>query len=228
MEKKVDDPKKTQSDLNKKNSKKENRPYMSITIEDIELARAGDKESFEKISTAYHRIISYISSGYYLIGGDQDDLIQEGYIGLWNAIRDYDKSKECSFRYFAEKCIKRKILTAIRASTRKKHGPLNYYRSYNKPIYDNSEYTLLDRLKNETVMDPLEVYIYKEEMDDLYEIIELELSKLEKRVYKLHHSGMSYFEISDILKVEEKSVDNALQRAKKKILKTSKFELVKV
>ncbi len=228
MENKKGEFKNPKGQQDKKASKIKKASNLAIDVETIELAKQGDKKAFMEIATSYDRIIGYISNGYYLIGGEKEDLMQEGYIGLWSAINDYDQSKNCSFRHFAEKCIKRKILTAIRASTRKKHGPLNYYQSYNMPAYDNSDCTFLDRLENQKVMDPLEAYIYKEEIEKLNNNIESELSKLEKNVYKLHLAGMSYFEISDILGVVEKSVDNALQRAKKKILKESNFELLKL
>lgn len=228
MENKKGDYKNLKGQLNGKASGIKKTSDLAIDVETIELAKKGDKKAFMEIATSYDRIIGYISNGYYLIGGEKDDLMQEGYIGLWSAINDYDESKNCSFRHFAEKCIKRKILTAIRASTRKKHGPLNYYQSYNMPVYDNSDCTLLDRLEDQRVMDPLEAYIYKEEIEELNENIESDLSKLEQDVYKLHLAGMSYFEISDILIVAEKSVDNALQRAKKKISKKTKFEMLKI
>lgn len=155
---------------------------------------------------------------YFLIGADREDIIQEGMIGLYKAIRDFKGDKLSSFRAFAELCITRQIITAIKTATRQKHIPLNSYVSLNKPIYDeDSDRTLLDILSGTKVTDPEELMINREEYNDIeFKIGEI-LSELEWRVLMLYLEGKSYQEIAVELKRHVKSIDNALQRVKRKL-----------
>jgi RNA polymerase sporulation-specific sigma factor len=152
------------------------------------------------------------------IGADREDIIQEGMIGLYKAIRDFRSDKLASFRAFAELCITRQIITAIKTATRQKHIPLNSYISLNKPIYEeDSERTLLDVISNARVSDPEEMVINREELGDIEEKMGEILSDLEWKVLMAYLDGRSYQEIAVDLKRHVKSIDNALQRVKRKL-----------
>ncbi|MGQ0418627.1 RNA polymerase sporulation sigma factor SigH, partial [Bacillus sp. HC-Mk] len=153
-----------------------------------------------------------------LVGADREDIVQEGMIGLFKAIRDYKEDKLSSFKAFAELCITRQIITAIKTATRQKHIPLNSYVSLDKPIYDEeSDRTLLDVISEAKVTDPEEMIISQEEYTDIESKISELLSDLERKVLSLYLDGRSYQEISEQLNRHVKSIDNALQRVKRKL-----------
>lgn len=168
----------------------------------------------------YRNFVRAKARSYFLIGADREDIIQEGMIGLYKAIRDFRNDKLSSFRAFAELCVTRQIITAIKTATRQKHIPLNSYISLNKPIYDeDSDRTLLDVLIGAKVTDPEELVISREEFIDIEARMEDILSDLEWRVLMYYLDGKSYQEIAIDLNRHVKSIDNALQRVKRKLEK---------
>ncbi|MGI6308556.1 MAG: RNA polymerase sporulation sigma factor SigH [Dethiobacteria bacterium] len=181
-------------------------------------AKKGNGIALEYLINKYKNFVKAKARSYFLIGADREDIIQEGMIGLYKAIRDFKGNKLSSFRAFAELCITRQIITAIKTATRQKHIPLNSYVSLNKPIYDeDSDRTLLDVLSGTKVTDPEELMINREEYNDIeFKIGEI-LSELERRVLMLYLEGKSYQEIAVELKRHVKSIDNALQRVKRKL-----------
>jgi RNA polymerase sporulation-specific sigma factor len=193
--------------------------YQEKTDEEVAgEAKDGDDIALEYLITKYRNFVKAKARSYFLIGADREDIIQEGMIGLYKAIRDFKGDKLSSFRAFAELCITRQIITAIKTATRQKHIPLNSYVSLNKPIYDeDSDRTLLDILSGTKVTDPEELMINREEYNDIeFKIGEI-LSDLEWRVLMLYLEGKSYQEIAVELKRHVKSIDNALQRVKRKL-----------
>ena len=179
-------------------------------------ASKGDKIALEYIIKKYKNFVKAKAKSYFLIG----DIIQEGMIGLYKAIRDFDGNKTNSFKCFADICITRQIITAIKTATRQKHIPLNSYVSLNKPIYDEeSERTLLDIIATSIVSDPEELIISKEELKHIESKINELLSELEQEVLELYLNGKSYQYIADRLQRDVKSIDNALQRVKRKLEK---------
>lgn len=156
---------------------------------------------------------------YFIAGADEEDLIQEGMIGLFKAVRDYRCDRCDSFQAFADLCITRQIITAIKTASRLKHRPLNTYVSLNRPIYvqEDPDRVLMDLLCESNVRDPVEMVIGQEEMQGLLDCVKSELSSLETAVLHLYMDGNTYQEIADILNRRVKSVDNALQRVKRKI-----------
>nr|WP_229722289.1 RNA polymerase sporulation sigma factor SigH [Priestia taiwanensis] len=193
--------------------------YATLEDEEIlEFVQNGDLESLEYLIYKYKNFVRAKARSYFLVGADREDIIQEGMIGLYKAIRDYKGDKQSSFKAFAELCITRQIITAIKTATRQKHIPLNSYVSLDKPIYDEeSDRTLLDVISEAKVMDPEEMVINQEEFDDIeLKMAEL-LSDLEKKVLSLYLDGRSYQEISVELNRHVKSIDNALQRVKRKV-----------
>lgn len=192
------------------------------TEEEIVLeAKAGNNDSQEFIITKYEQFVKAKARSYFLIGADKEDIYQEGMIGLYKAIRDFRNDRESSFKAFAELCITRQIITAIKTATRQKHIPLNTYVSLNKPIYeDESERTLLDVIVGMKITDPEAVIISKEEVADIELQIKKVLSGLEMEVLNSYLDGKSYQEIACDLDREAKSIDNALQRVKRKLEKS--------
>ncbi|MFP4497743.1 MAG: RNA polymerase sporulation sigma factor SigH [Vulcanimicrobiota bacterium] len=187
----------------------------------VKLAKNGDEMATEYLINKYKNFVRVKAKSYFLVGADREDIIQEGMIGLYKSIRDYRADKLSSFRAFAELCITRQIITAIKTATRQKHIPLNSYISLNKPIYDeDSDRTMLDILSGTKVTDPEEVFISHELSDDLREKIQENLSELESRVLMSYLEGKSYQEMAKELDRHVKSIDNALQRVKRKIEKT--------
>ncbi|MBQ1470390.1 RNA polymerase sporulation sigma factor SigH [Schwartzia succinivorans] len=179
-----------------------------------------DKQALDYIINKYKNFVRAKARSYFLIGADREDIIQEGMIGLYKAIRDFRNDKLSSFRAFAELCVTRQIITAIKTATRQKHIPLNSYVSLNKPIYDeDSDRTLLDVLSGVRVSDPEELIISREEFVDIAEKMESILSDLEWKVLMSYLDGHSYQEIAVDLDRHVKSIDNALQRVKRKIEK---------
>ncbi len=195
--------------------------FKDKTDEEIVMkAKAGDTKAQEYLISRYENFVKSKSKSYFLIGADKEDIYQEGMIGLYKAIRDFNPDKLSSFKAFAELCVTRQIITAIKTATRQKHIPLNTYVSLNKPIYEEeSERTLLDVLASIKISDPEELIISKEQMDYIEEKIEDVLSKLELEVLTSYLDGKSYQEIACDLERHSKSIDNALQRVKRKLEK---------
>ena len=184
----------------------------------VEFAKDGDNAALEYLINKYKNFVRAKARSYFLIGADREDIIQEGMIGLYKAIRDFKSDKLSSFRAFAELCITRQIITAIKTATRQKHIPLNSYVSLNKPIYDeDSDRTLLDVISGSKITDPEELIISREEFDDIEEKMGEILSSLEWKVLMSYLEGKSYQEIAVDLKRHVKSIDNALQRVKRKL-----------
>lgn len=184
----------------------------------VEDARNGDRQALEFLIHKYKNFVRAKARSYFLIGADREDIIQEGMIGLYKAIRDYRPDKLSSFRAFAELCITRQIITAIKTATRQKHIPLNSYVSLNKPIYDEeSDRTLMDVLSCTKICDPEELIISQEEFSTIEAKIEELLSDLEWEVLTSYLQGKSYQEIAEDLDRHVKSIDNALQRVKRKL-----------
>ena len=183
------------------------------------LANDGDDFAMETLIARYKNFVRAKTRSYFLIGADRDDIIQEGMLGLFKAIRDFDDTKNNSFRTFAELCVTRQIITAVKTATRLKHTPLNNYVSFNKPVYeDETEKTLLEILNNRLELDPEEIIINREKLEETEEKIKDSLSKFENTVLNLYLSGKNYQEIAILLSKPAKSIDNALQRIKKKIM----------
>jgi len=189
-----------------------------IDEEIVGYAREGDDVALEYLINKYKNFVRAKARSYFLIGADREDIIQEGMIGLYKAIRDFRHDKLASFRAFAELCITRQIITAIKTATRQKHIPLNSYISLNKPIYDeDSDRTLLDILSGTRITDPEELIVSREEFDDIEERMGKILSDLEWKVLMSYLEGKSYQEIAGELERHVKSIDNALQRVKRKL-----------
>jgi RNA polymerase sporulation-specific sigma factor len=186
----------------------------------VNAAKTGDNLAMEFLLNKYKNFVRIKAKSYFLIGADREDIIQEGMIGLYKAVRDFRADKLSSFRAFAELCITRQIITAIKTATRQKHIPLNQYISLNKPIYDeDSERTLLDVMASAKMSDPEELVINQEVSEDIKERIQENLSDLESQVLLSYLEGKSYQEMARDLNRHVKSIDNALQRVKRKIEK---------
>nr|WP_204402379.1 RNA polymerase sporulation sigma factor SigH [Alkaliphilus hydrothermalis] len=184
----------------------------------VEEAKNGDPIALEIIIKKYRNFVRAKARSYFLIGADREDIVQEGMIGLYKAIRDFRSDKLSSFKAFAELCITRQIITAIKTATRQKHIPLNSYVSLNKPIYDEeSDRTLLDVISGHKITDPEELIICREELGQIEGKIGEILSDLEWKVLMLYLQGRSYQEIAGDLNRHVKSIDNALQRVKRKL-----------
>ncbi|MGI6112873.1 MAG: RNA polymerase sporulation sigma factor SigH [Mahellales bacterium] len=184
----------------------------------VEDAKNGDSKALEYLINKYKNFVRVKARSYFLIGADREDIVQEGMIGLYKAIRDFKNDKLSSFRAFAELCITRQIITAIKTATRQKHIPLNSYISLNKPIYDEeSDRTLLDVLSSAKISDPEELIISREEFNNIESKIGELLSDLEWEVLNSYLQGKSYQEIAVDLDRHVKSIDNALQRVKRKL-----------
>lgn len=177
-----------------------------------------DGEAMDYIVYKYRNFVKSKARTYFLIGADKEDIIQEGMIGLYKATRDFRPDRQASFRSFADLCITRQIITAIKTATRQKHIPLNSYVSLNKPIYtEESERTLMDIVSGDSVTDPEELIISKEKFRDIEKRMNEVLSELEWQVLNAYIEGKSYNEISQKLNRHVKSIDNALQRVKRKL-----------
>jgi RNA polymerase sporulation-specific sigma factor len=199
----------------------------NLTISDFELhsdeinvgaVHEGNSDALEYLINKYRNFVRAKARSYFLIGADREDIVQEGMIGLYKAIRDFRGDKLASFKAFAELCITRQIITAIKTATRQKHIPLNSYVSLDKPIYDeDSDRTLLDVICGTRVTDPEELIINQEEFSGLEDKMSEILSELERRVLMHYLDGRSYQEIAVDLDRHVKSIDNALQRVKRKL-----------
>jgi RNA polymerase sporulation-specific sigma factor len=202
-------------------AKEFNNTYAEVPDEEtVELAQHGEQFAVEFLVDKYKNFVRAKARSYFLIGADREDIIQEGMIGLFKAIRDYRVDKLTSFRAFAELCITRQIITAIKTATRQKHIPLNSYVSLNKPIYDEeSDRTLMDIITTHRITNPEEIIISREEFIFIEKKMGEILSSLEWKVLMSYLEGKSYQEISVDLKRHVKSIDNALQRVKRKLEK---------
>ena len=198
-----------------------NGRYGNFTDEQIvRMSHDGDSGAEEYLLNKYKNFVRSKARSYFLIGADHEDIVQEGMIGLYKAIRDFKPEKLSSFRAFAELCITRQIITAIKTATRQKHIPLNSYVSLNKPLYDEeSDRTLLDVIIEGRIADPEELIINRENLGNIHEKISEVLSGLEQEVLRAYLDGKSYQEIAETLGRHVKSIDNALQRVKRKLEK---------
>jgi RNA polymerase sporulation-specific sigma factor len=184
----------------------------------VEQVHLGNTDALDYLITKYRLFVKVKARSYFLIGADKEDIIQEGMIGLYKSIRDFRGDKLASFRAFAELCITRQIITAIKTATRQKHIPLNSYISLDKPIYDEeSERTMMDIITSPLSDNPEHLMINREEYSRLEGKMSEVLSELEQQVLALYLEGRSYNEISELLNRHVKSIDNALQRVKRKL-----------
>jgi len=188
--------------------------------EAVAQAQQGDTMAVDYLLYKYKNFVRSKARSYFLIGADHEDIVQEGMIGLFKAIRDYQAERLSSFRAFAELCITRQIITAIKTATRQKHVPLNSYISLNKPIYDEeSDRTLMDVIVEGRAQNPEELIIGQEDLVSIRDKVDQVLSGLEQDVLNAYLDGKSYQEIADKLGRHVKSIDNALQRVKRKLEK---------
>ena len=185
----------------------------------IALAKQGNPDAYDRLVRRYYGFVRLKASSYFLAGGDSDDLIQEGLVGLYKAVRDYRTDRESSFRNFAELCITRQIITAVKTATRNKHTPLNQYVSFSATpaSAQDGEPTLDEVIPGSPVHDPVNQVISSEELQSLVACLSTALSELESRVLSLYLDGYSYEQVGEKLGCDTKTVDNALQRVKRKV-----------
>lgn len=185
----------------------------------VTLVRDGHDYALDYLMNKYKKLVEKKSKSYFLMGAGREDIIQEGMIGLFKAVRDYRHDSTASFFSFADICITRQIITAVKASTRQKHMPLNTYVSLNKPAFeaDSDKTALLDMMPSKKILDPETLLIGEESRLLIEDELEDKLSKFEKEVLKHYIEGIGYIEIATLLKKPSKSIDNALQRIKKKL-----------
>ncbi|MBQ9211829.1 MAG: RNA polymerase sporulation sigma factor SigH [Clostridia bacterium] len=197
------------------------RRYSDLSDEEVvALCHEGEKLAEEYLLDKYKNFVRSKARSYFLIGADHEDIVQEGMIGLYKAIRDFRPERLSSFHAFAELCITRQIITAIKTATRQKHIPLNSYISLNKPLYDEeSDRTLMDVIMEGRVSNPEEIIINREDLVNINDKIKEVLSGLEQDVLNAYLDGKSYVEIAESLGRHVKSIDNALQRVKRKLEK---------
>ena len=199
------------------------RPQDDLDLDDgylLALAKQGNPDAYDRLVRRYYGFVRLKASSYFLIGGDSDDLIQEGLVGLYKAIRDFRSDRESSFRNFAELCITRQIITAVKTATRNKHAPLNHSVSFSSSPTapgGDSDATLDEILPGPTVHDPIHQVISSEELRALVNCLSTVLSELESRVLSLYLDGHSYEQVGERLSCDTKTVDNALQRVKRKV-----------
>ena len=194
--------------------------YQNMSDEELIAAlRSGEKEITDYLMDKYKSLVKKKAKALYLIGGETDDLIQEGMIGLYKAVRDYDKQKDASFMTFAGMCINRQILNAVTASNRKKNTPLNTYVSFDEPVNpeDDSQVKLVDVLKSDKEQNPERLFIDQENAESLEDKLYSVLSDFEKNVLELYMSGKDYIAIAQMLDKPPKSIDNAIQRIRNKV-----------
>jgi len=198
------------------------KSHSQVELDDhylIALAKQGKKDAYDRIVKRYYGFVRLKASSYFLIGGDADDLIQEGLVGLYKAVRDYRWDRESSFRNFAELCITRQIITAVKTASRNKHAPLNQYVSFAQTpaAAGDSDTTLEDILPGPISDDPADRVIASEELSSLVACLGDVLSELESQVLSLYLDGYSYEVVAERLECDTKTVDNALQRVKRKV-----------
>lgn len=196
-----------------------NDKYIAFTDEQlVTMAQDGDEEAEEYIIRKYKDVVRSKAHLYFMVGADSEDIVQEGMIGIFKAIRSYNESKQASFRTFAEICINRQIITAIKRATRLKHSPLNLSVSLNKPIEDNHTVkTLAETLSSDSDSDPEALYLLKEELDYIEGNGSDIFSDLELRVWNEYLQGKTYTEIAESIGKTPKAIDNAIQRTKRKL-----------
>ena len=198
--------------------------FSQIKDEDlIEMIKAGNKPALEHLINRYKNLVNIKVSKYYIIGAEREDIVQEGLIGLYKAIQSYQPDKQNSFKSFASICIERQLITAIKSSNRQKHMPLNSYISLNKDAYenedDNCNVDLMETLNANMIEDPLDMITKKEYYQIVENAIDKSLSDFEKKVLNRYMQGESYVEIAQKLDTHVKSIDNAIQRIRKKAIK---------
>ena len=201
--------------------------YDNIADEDlIRIIKSGDKQALNYLIDKYKELVNIKVSKYFMIGAEKEDIIQEGLIGLFKAIKSYDLDKQNSFKTFANLCIERQLITAIKTSNRQKHSPLNFYLSLNVSAYDNDETdsSLIDIFNSNLIEDPLDTITRKEYYKSVEDIIDKSLSIFEKNVLNELVNGSSYTAIAQKLDSPVKSVDNAIQRIRKKTMKNLNLE----
>ena len=197
--------------------------YSNLKDEEIiSQIKSGDKDALSYLLEKYKNLVNIKVSKYFMIGAEKEDILQEGMIGLFKAIQSFNEEKQNSFKSFANICIERQLITAIKSSNRQKHMPLNTYLSLNTAAYDNNEddsVELIDTFNSKTAEDPLETIMKKEYYSEVEEAINKNLSKFEKQVLDRYLKGESYVTIAKRLDSPVKSVDNAIQRIRKKVSK---------
>jgi RNA polymerase sporulation-specific sigma factor len=191
--------------------------YLDLSDEVLAIQSKSDNEAMEYLIKKYNNLVLARARAYFLIGADKDDLIQEGMIGLYKAIRDFDINKVPNFSAFADLCVKRQLITAIKTATRLKHTPLNSYISFTKNSDDDDDQSLLDILYSDVTHNPENMIVSKEYIEELQNSLNTSLSKMEKKVLNYYLKGLDYTEIAVVMEKPVKSIDNALQRIKKKI-----------
>lgn len=199
----------------------DDKKYKCLSDEEIViLAQNGDKRASEFITAKYLPYVRNKSRAYFLVGGEVEDIMQEGLIGLYEAIQDYSDSKQASFKTFMDICVTRQIMTALKAASRQKHIPLNTYVSLNKPLFqEETDRNFQDTLITEKVEDPESLFIDVEKTIEINQEIKRSLSEFEYKVLRLYLQGVSYVRIAKVLEKEEKAIDNAIQRIRKKLSK---------
>lgn len=186
----------------------------------VEIAKNGDKDALEYLLNRYKDLVDVKVNKYFIIGAEKEDIIQEGLIGLYKAIKSFDMTKESSFKSFANLCIERQLITAIKTSNRQKHMPLNSSISLNATAYDeDSDTELLEKLDMQVLEDPLDTITKKEYYKNIETRIDENLSSFEKQVLTRYARGESYVNIAEKLSAPVKSIDNAIQRIRKKASK---------
>lgn len=203
--------------------------FTKLSDEDIIIIiQQGNTDALDYLITKYRSFVRLKGRSYFIIGGDREDIVQEGMIGLYKAIRDFKADRLSSFKGFAELCITRQIITAIKTATRQKHIPLNTSISLDRPVYaEDSERTLLDIISGPLLDDPEDLIIHKEDFVFMEKEMNKVLSGLEKKVLALYLEGRSYEEISNQLNRQVKSVDNALQRIKRKLERYMQLDAIR-
>ncbi len=203
--------------------------FLQMQDEDlIKMIKSGDKSALEHLINRYKNLVNIKVSKYYMVGAEREDIVQEGLIGLYKAIKSFQPDKQNSFKNFASICIDRQLITAIKTSNRQKHIPLNSYISLNKEAYENEEESssdLIEILDAKTVEDPLDTLTKKEYYKSVENTIDKSLSDFEKKVLNCYIQGESYVEIAQKLDTPVKSIDNAIQRIRKKAIKGIANEL---
>ncbi|MFR8104298.1 MAG: RNA polymerase sporulation sigma factor SigH [Clostridia bacterium] len=197
-----------------------NHEYNQMTDEDlIEVIKSGDKNALEYLITKYKELVNMKVGKYFIIGAEKEDIIQEGMIGLYKAIKGFNKEKQNSFKTFANLCIERQLITAIKTSNRQKHMPLNSYLSLNTSAYEEDDTTLIDIFDSHSIEDPLDTITKKEYYKMVEDTIDKSLSDFEKQVLVRYVQGESYVDIAARLDSPVKSIDNAIQRIRKKAIR---------
>lgn len=194
--------------------------YENLSDEElVEKIQCGNSEAEEYIYSRYSQIMKRIVAKFYIVGADKDDLLQEAMLGLYNAVSEFNPNKQCMFKSYACICIKRQIISFIRTSKRQKNNPLYNYLSFNKIMYEDNDVYLIEKITNNSCEDPENIIMIKEYEKNISTMIDKHLSDFEKQVLMYYKEGLSYVEISNKLNKDMKSVDNALQRIKKKLRK---------